>query len=197
MRSTRGFGMFEKALAALRYSKAKKLIAGSYFDGRILDIGCGPYPVFLTKTDFLEKYGIDNTAFGNSVTIPKDVSMIFYDFNTLNTFPFQDNFFDVITMLAVFEHIKPEFLEHTLREVYGILKQGGRCVMTTPAHGTEGILKFLSKLSLVSTIEIDDHKHCLPADEIIALFEKTGFQRSKIFHGYFELGMNTWLTAEK
>ena len=63
--------------------------------------------------------------------------------------PFEDNYFDAVSMLAVFEHIEPDCLVDIHRDIYRILKPGGVYVMTTPAFWTDGILRFLVKLHLL------------------------------------------------
>ena len=56
---TRGKGLLEPSLARLRANRANQLIPKSLRDGRILDIGCGSYPYFLSHTSFQEKFAID------------------------------------------------------------------------------------------------------------------------------------------
>src|SRR3989338_8068949 len=103
IRVTRGYGLLEKFLAKKRYTLANKFISGKARDGKILDVGCGQYPYFLINTNFKDKYGIDLHASGsfNGIKLLK-----------LNAekdrFPFKDNSFNVVTMLAVFEHVNPE-----------------------------------------------------------------------------------------
>lgn len=47
---TCGKGLLKPLLARLRARQANRLIPGSLRKGRILDIGCGYYPYFLTHT---------------------------------------------------------------------------------------------------------------------------------------------------
>ena len=56
---TRGGGLLEPALARYRANMANKLIPEQLRSGRILDVGCGSYPYFLSHTAFAEKYAID------------------------------------------------------------------------------------------------------------------------------------------
>ena len=72
--------------------------------------------------------------------------------------PFDDDYFDVVTMLAVFEHIAPERLGNVLKEISRVLKKGGMYIMTTPAVWTDSILRVMAKLRLVSPVEIAEHK---------------------------------------
>lgn len=56
---TRGKGILEPLPARLRADAANKLIPQSSRSGRILDIGCGSCPNFLSHTSFDEKFAID------------------------------------------------------------------------------------------------------------------------------------------
>ena len=52
---TRGHGLLESLLARLRANGANKLIPSEFRNGRILDIGVGSYPYFLSHTSFVNK----------------------------------------------------------------------------------------------------------------------------------------------
>jgi ubiquinone/menaquinone biosynthesis C-methylase UbiE len=110
--------------------------------------------------------------------------------------PFEDNFFDVVSMLAVFEHIEPGLLVGVHREVYRVLKPGGMYVMTTPAVWTGGILWLLGKLRLISG-NISEHKGSYNRSMVFPVLQKAGFEKGSLKFGLFELFMNTWTTAVK
>jgi hypothetical protein len=61
-RVVRGYGPLDLFLAKKRCKTANKQIALAGKNGRILDIGCGLYPLFLTTVNFAEKYGMDTTV---------------------------------------------------------------------------------------------------------------------------------------
>jgi hypothetical protein len=69
--------------------------------------------------------------------------------------------------------------------------------MTTPVNWTEGILKAMSAVRLVSHEEIGEHKAQYSGGEIVSLLGEAGYDRSLIRHGTFELGMNLWAVAQK
>jgi hypothetical protein len=73
----------------------------------------------------------------------------------------------------------------------------GVYVMTTPAYWTDGLLKLLARLGLVSHQEVDEHKGSYRHSEIEAILVDAGFGRDQIRLGYFEAGMNVWATAVK
>jgi hypothetical protein len=68
--------------------------------------------------------------------------------------------------------------------------------MTTPVRWTEGILKLMSRMRLVSHEEVDEHKAQYSRGEIATLLAEAGFDSSDIRLGTFELGMNVWASAQ-
>jgi SAM-dependent methyltransferase len=200
-RVTRGTGLLETALAKKRSRKANKLIPGSLRGGRLLDIGCGTYPYFLVETEFKEKYGIDQspeiTRRRESVDAHQSLHLVQWDFAREERLPFDNDFFDVIAMLAVFEHIEPDRVRRLTAEILRTLKTGGVFIMTTPAGWTDWLLRLSARLKLVSAVEIDDHKDTYSHKKITGILEDCGFRRENITLGYFELFMNIWVQARK
>jgi len=195
----RGHGPFDLFLAKQRYKIAKKQVKAYQKNGRILDIGCGSYPLFLTTVDFAEKYGLDKTisADPDNRTETQGITLIGGKIERQKRLPFENDYFDVISMLGVFEHIEATSLIKIHREVHRILKPGGMYVMTTPAFWTEMLLTLLAKLRLISAVEISDHKDCYNHAMISSILQEAHFQKDKLQFGYFELFMNTWATAIK
>jgi len=199
LRTTRSFGLLEEFLARKRAQRANNLIPQSYRSGRILDVGCGTYPAFLLLTAFTEKYGIDKTYSALWQTELKDRSLTLmnHDIEHEAPLPFRDDYFDTVTMLAVFEHITHDNLPRALRELNRVLKRGGLLVITTPAKWTGFILNGMARLRLISSLEIKDHKGLYTADIIFTTLQHGGFSLENIKLGYFEFYMNTWVTAIK
>ncbi len=196
MRSvTRGYGYFEQYLAELRAAKADSLIPNQLRGGRILDIGCGTQPLFLLSTKFNEKYGIDpsleQVQFGDNIKISKT------DLAEGSRLPFDHEYFDVVTMLAVIEHFTKENAQNVLNEIFKILKPGGILIITTPCPWSDIILKIMAKLKLTSEDEINDHKSMHDRSSLVRDLESAGFKKKKITFGYFELFLNSWMFAVK
>jgi len=198
-KATRGFGLLERFLARKRAQKANSLIPQSYRNGRILDIGAGSYPVFLLTTTFLEKFGIDKTFSAFLQTKPKThtLALMCHDIESEDPLPFQDEYFDIVTMLAVIEHIERYNLPRISQELYRILKRGGLLIITTPAEWTGLILNGMAYLKLISNQEIRDHKGLHSVDSIITTLQQGGFSPNNIQLGFFEFFMNTWVTVTK
>jgi SAM-dependent methyltransferase len=198
-RVTRGYGLLERFLATKRAGQANMLIPHRYRSGKILDIGSGAYPFFLLTTSFSEKFGIDKTFRVSTSEKLGDhtLALIQHDIESKDPLPFVNEYFDVITMLAVFEHLTPQRLPEVFRDVYRILKKGGLLVITTPASWTSPILKGMALLGLVSSLEIMEHKGLYTSDSISDTLRECGFVSGNIRIGHFELYMNTWVTAQK
>lgn len=192
---TRGFGLFEKLLAKERAKVANSLIPNEFRKGAILDIGCGSFPYFLSSTQFSKKFGID------SVIHKKDFLENKINLKTVDIenekLPFKTGEFDVVVMLAVFEHVRDEKLNFLLKDVKRVLKNNGLFIMTTPASWSAPVLWALSRIGLVSKIEIDDHKNFNSPNRIREILKNSGFSPNKMRNGYFEFYLNTYFVAEK
>lgn len=158
----------------------------------LLDIGCGfnykflsliePYIAHGTGIDFK----VDSIASGKVRTIQ----------TTLNeTLPFEDNSFDIVTMLAVLEHLeKPKEI---VLEIARVLKKGGKLVLTVPGKRAKPVLEYLAfKLGVVSEDEIKDHKKYYDFIEIKELVEQVPILEI-IEHRQFQLGMNNFCVIVK
>jgi len=194
-----GCGPVDLFLAKQRYKIARRQTKSAPQNGRILDIGCGGYPLFLTTVDFAERYGLDrDIGIGAEEKIKKDgIALINHNIEEEGKLPFEDNYFDVVSMLAVFEHIEPAHLVRIHRDIYRILKPGGMYVMTTPAFWTAGLLKFLAKLRVISDVPIKEHKASYNHSTVSSILQQAHFKTDKLRSGYFELFMNMWVTARK
>jgi ubiquinone/menaquinone biosynthesis C-methylase UbiE len=110
------------------------------------------------------------------------------------TLPFENSSFDVVTMIAVLEH-----LEHPIeicQEIHRILKPNGSLVLTVPSVWSQPVLEFLSfKLGVVSRDEIADHKLYHNRLSLEFLGKKSGLKIKK--HKYFQLWMNNFCILSK
>lgn len=198
IKATRGCGILENFLARQRARKANELISGKLRKGCILDIGCGSHPYFLLNTDFSRKHGLDKSLHGESVHGGRShIAIKKFDMEADQMLPYGDESFDVVTMLAVIEHIEPLKLEQILSDVFRVMKSGGELIVTTPAFWTDGLLSVLAYVNLVSREEIDEHKDTYSHNKLSKLLVTTGFDKKNIEMGYFELFMNIWLKATK
>jgi SAM-dependent methyltransferase len=194
-KGTRGWGLLEGFLIKKRAGKANSFIKQKHRSGRILDVGCGSYPYFLSSTEFTQKYGIDPSVEIKAVR-NKEINLTNTDV-TKGKLTFKDNYFDVVTMLAVFEHLNYDKLNFVLKEIKRVLGKDGVFIITTPAPWSDKLLHFMALFGLISKEEIHEHKHHYDKNTIEKILIDAGFEKNKIRSGYFEMGLNMWLTAIK
>ncbi len=188
---TRGYGVLENFLSKQRTKIANSLLPPNKKE-KILDIGCGTIPCFLMQVDFKERHGIDPNTKNK---IYEGISLHRKDIKNGEKLPFRSNNFDVITMLAVVEHLDPKGVTKLLGETKRILKPGGRLIITTPAPASDSILKLMANVGVVSKTEIDDHKLLYSKEALLNCMREAGFK--DIEFGYFEFLLNSWAYADK
>ena len=194
---TRGKGLLEPMLADLRAQRANKLIPTELRQGRILDIGCGSFPYFLAHTAFAEKFAIDQIPLPEHTATELKIESFTLDLEIEPRLPFADNYFESVTLLAVVEHLDPALMAKLFKEIYRVLKPEGLVILTTPAAWSDGLLKFMAQVGLVSAEEIHEHAYAYTLPLLGWYFGQAGFEMTKTKFGYFEFMLNMWATAKK
>jgi SAM-dependent methyltransferase len=194
---TRGHGLLETFLAQQRAKIANKLIPPELRQGRILDIGCGTYPYFLAHTEFSKKFAIDQLPMSSQIASNYQIEGYSLNLNQKPSLPFEDDFFNVVTLLAVVEHLNPISTEAIFCEIHRVLRPGGKVIITTPAAWSDGLLHLMARLGLVSAEEIDEHAFAYTLPLIGWYFGQAGFEMQKLKFGYFEFMLNMWAVAIK
>ena len=184
-------------LAHMRTQRANRLIPSDLRAGRILDIGCGSFPYFLAHTSFQEKFAVDQLPMQKETAAQNQIEFFSLDLNKEPHLPFEENFFSIVTLLAVVEHLNPDSMALLFRESYRVLKPQGMVIMTTPAAWSDGLLKFMARINLVSAAEIHEHAFAYTLPLLGWHFGQAGFAMSKVKFGYFELMLNMWAIAIK
>jgi SAM-dependent methyltransferase len=100
--------------------------------------------------------------------------------------------FDVITMLAVFEHFREADRPRVVDACRRLLRPGGRVVMTVPAPVVDRIVDLLRALRLAHGMDIDAHHGYRPEETALHF---SGFR--VVRHERFELGLNNLYVLEK
>jgi SAM-dependent methyltransferase len=95
--------------------------------------------------------------------------------------------FDVITFLAVLEHVEADELSVWRKECERLLDPGGLIVVTVPSPAVDRILDVLVRLRLVSGMSLHEH-HGFDPSMVPSLFPKPSFELLR--HKRFEAGMN-------
>lgn len=194
---TRGKGLLEPVLARMRMQRANRLIPGRLRSGRILDIGCGSFPYFLAHTAFKEKFAVDQLRMAPETAARNQIEFFTLNLNESPLLPFEGEYFDVVTLLAVVEHLNPDSMALLFQECCRVLRREGMVIMTTPAAWSDGLLKFMARIGLVSAEEIHEHAFAYTLPLLGWHFGQAGFEMRKVKFGYFELGLNMWATAQK
>jgi SAM-dependent methyltransferase len=188
----RGGGMLEPFFARRRAAQAYQLIPASHRNGRVLDIGCGSYPYFLSHTSFVEKF-VAGPVEGQRA--PEEIRWQRINLNSAPKLPFERDGFDVITLLGVVRRLDRNNLAALFQECRRVLRPGGMLVLTTPAARAEKMLRWMAKLNLVSAEARREHGYAYTLPQIEWYLGKAGFEREKVRFGYFELGFNIWASA--
>lgn len=160
----------------------------------VCDVGCGYRGSFLFSIQ-------DRLAHGYGFDISVDTSLnndkiTLQAANINQTVPLSDNSVDIVTSLAVLEHLSDR-LAH-LREVYRILKPGGQLLLTTPTPKNKPLLEFLAfRLHVTDDTEIADHKCYLTGDDLRVILCHAGFTSERIITKTWQLGLNNSVRATK
>jgi len=183
--------ILESILRMIRIRKVIQEIKGVP-DCQLLDIGCGFNHKFLSTIEPYISNGIGIDFKVNEIDSGKikTIRAILSD-----RLPFEDRSFDIVTMLAVLEHLDQPV--KICSEVVRVLKPGGKLVITVPGKRARKVLEFLSfKLGVVNADEIKDHKKYYDIQELQELTEKVNGLKI-ITHNYFQLGMNNFCVIQK
>jgi len=194
---TRGKGLLEPTLARLRTQRANNLIPRDLRAGRILDIGCGSFPYFLAHTAFKQKFAVDQLPMPKETAVNNQIEFFTLNLNEVPHLPFEDDYFNAVTLLAVVEHLNPDSMALLFKECRRVLKPGGMVILTTPAAWSDGLLKFMARINLVSAEEIHEHAFAYNLPLLGWHFGQAGFEMTRVRFGYFEFMLNMWATATK
>ncbi|MDJ0849936.1 MAG: methyltransferase domain-containing protein [Myxococcota bacterium] len=95
--------------------------------------------------------------------------------------------FDVISMLAVLEHVPPEEQRALADACARHLRPGGLLVITTPAPAVDHILDFLAAIRVIDGMSLEQHYGFEPGDTP-GIFAPAGFEL--VVDHKFQLGLN-------
>ena len=182
--------VLEPLLRRMRISKVLPVLL-QHPNCRLLDVGCGWEAKLLKAVEphVAQGVGIDFKAPRIDTPRIKTLTATLTD-----RLPFPDRSFDVVTLLAVLEHLSSP--RAMVEEIARVLKPGGQVVLTVPSKAAKPVLEFLAyKLHIVSEAEIRDHKRYYTRASLAELFARSGLRIDR--HRYFQLGMNNFLVATK
>jgi SAM-dependent methyltransferase len=157
---------------------------------RILDVGCADGALFRRLGSFLgEGLGVDPALLQPDTghryrlipgTFPEDLP--------------DDRPFDVITLLAVVEHIPRNQQAALAQACVQALRPGGRVIITTPSPAVDHVLRVLKALRLVDGMALEQHYGFNPS-EVVPTFTTAGM--TLVAGRRFQLGLNNLFVFRK
>lgn len=102
-----------------------------------LDIGCGPGTFIGMLPYTLRCVGMD-LASPQIEYARREYGTDSHTFQCAgdSTLPFDNDAFDVVTLIELIEHLEPPFIESLLREAKRVMRPGGRIILTTPNYAS-------------------------------------------------------------
>lgn len=124
--------MINKIRNYLNEGRLKAIAAKT--EGKILDIGC---------SDIQNKYLDSGNTIGIDLKVPDNSIYEVVESDLNKRIPFDDGSFDTVTAGEVLEHLENPSL--ALREIFRVLKSGGKAVITIPNGWLDMIMMFFNK----------------------------------------------------
>ena len=183
--------ILEPVLSHWRMLKVKRYLK-KYSNPTILDIGCGERCFLLNRIkNIIDKgYGIDRR-----ITSKSYQNITLFNVDIEYGIPMHNDELDVITMLAVLEHLNNPLI--VLSEIERVLKPGGMLIMTVPSVWSKPVLEFLSfKIGIIDPELLIEHKTYYNKNSLSKLLlnvEGLYIER----HRYFQFFMNNLVIVKK
>ena len=178
---------FDRLLQSWRIAKTRPYIR---MGASVLDVGCADGALFrMLKSQISRGVGIDSHI-GESAQVDR-CKLI------QGQFPEDlrdEDPFDVITMLAVLEHVPPEHQVGLAVACSRVLKPQGYLVITVPSPKVDPILNLLKRLRIIDGMSLEQHYGFEP-NQIPSIFGKTGLKLIEIRK--FQLGLNNLYLFQK
>lgn len=157
---------------------------------RVLDVGCGDGSLFRRhRGAFAEGVGIDPA-------LEHDVEEPTYRL-IAGSFPDRlgaEAAFDVITLLAVLEHIPESSQPRFARHIAERLTTNGLLVVTVPSPRVDTILEWLRAVRLIDGMALEQH-YGFPARRTPEIFAAAGLRMVRWQR--FQLGLNNLFVFQK
>jgi len=155
---------------------------------RVLDIGCHQGQFLQSLGDRIgPSVGIDPLAEPRTTSRYRVIRGTFPEAG-----PFDPGSFDVVTMLAVIEHIRD--WRALVDECRKILPPGGQIILTVPSPAVDHILAVLLKLRIASGMSLEEHHGLDPAD-LPRSFEQQSFVLERWQR--FQFGLNNLMVFRR
>jgi 2-polyprenyl-3-methyl-5-hydroxy-6-metoxy-1,4-benzoquinol methylase len=141
--------------------------------GKFLDVGCGSGEfLIIMKLLGMDSYGVEPGKFDKKFIKENNLKV---SEGTLNKIKYPPEFFDVITLNHVFEHVNNP--TETMNELYKITKRGGTVIISVPQSNS-----LMYKLFKQYWVNLDSPRHLyIYSPKTLKQYaEKVGFKVKKI-----------------
>lgn len=156
----------------------------------ILDIG-GYDGSFLTHIRDKIKRGVCLDPF---IEERKDDKIECVRYRVSDKLPFADDAFDVVTLIAVYEHLHG-VREQITAEVFRVLRNRGHVLLTVPDTAVDHILKLLLSMRLIDGMStFEEHEH-FNSKDTVKIFDECGFRLVR--WQKFQFGLNNLFIFQK
>ncbi|MDA3900788.1 MAG: class I SAM-dependent methyltransferase [Spirochaetes bacterium] len=140
--------------------------------GNFLDIGCSFGGLLQQASDWFTPYGVEISKSAADYCISQGINT--YN-GTLENASFEPDFFSIITMIELIEHIKEPL--PFLQKAYSLLKPGGLCVIqTADMNGWQARIASESYHYF-----LPGHLSYFSADNLIELLDICGFKKTAVY----------------
>lgn len=146
-----------------------------------LDIACGPGTFVGSLTDSGHSIGTD-IAQAQIDYATEQYTTDNHEFRCVppGPLPFDDNHFDVVTLIELVEHLDVPTVEALLTEARRVLKPGGKVVLTTPNYGSLWPLLEIA-VNRVSELSYEDqHINLFKKGRLRDTLNEVGFQNTRV-----------------
>jgi SAM-dependent methyltransferase len=176
----------DRYLRNVRIAKARRFVNEHDV---VVDVGCADGAMFERWGDTIEYgYGVDPTL------DEKQETAVYVLYPGVFPDALPEVRCDLITMLAVLEHIPEDRQAEVANACHRMLNPGGRVVITVPSPKVDSILSVLGRLRAIDGMSLDEHYGFDPAhtEEIFGPPEFRPVERRR-----FQLGLNNLYVFEK
>jgi 2-polyprenyl-3-methyl-5-hydroxy-6-metoxy-1,4-benzoquinol methylase len=179
--------VLDRVLRRWRFAKAKPFVRPG---DRVLDIGCDDGALF--------EYLGPRMGFGVGIDPALDQAVHRARYRLVpgripEALPTEETF-DVVTMLAVLEHLPDDVVRQLAGRCPNLLTSRGRIVITVPSPSVDRMLHWLIALRLMRGTAVHEHHGFEPAT-VPETFSREGLR--PLVHRRFELGFNNLFVLAK
>jgi len=158
----------------------------------VLDLGCGWGAALLRHVARRVRRGVGLDPKAEPAGLPQNVRVVRHRLEDV-PWPLPEPRVDVVTMLAVLEHLDEQAADTVLREARRVLRPGGRLVLTVPTPRGKPVLEVLARLGAVNREEIRDHKIYYDRRRLTSTLARHGLVVER--YDAFQLGWNSFCAA--